>query len=163
MKPARYVFTAMILAALFLSAGAPALALDAAQNHLKRAKLLSETAERENLTDTWMEAFDTYVRLNGEVNQCLEIRFSTEASVSGSTERPSMLFRALVDGTEINPGPVFFEASSFSFYNNFSFSWWECGLTSMGDRVRIRVEYMTGNPANWTAVRRRTLILERRK
>jgi len=163
MKLARYILTAMVLTALTLSAGPPAVALDTGQSYLKRAKFLSETAERENLTDGWLEAFDTYIKLKGEGDQCLEIRFSTEATVSGSTERPSMLFRTLVDGTEVNPGPVFFEASSFSFYTNFAYSWWKCGLASRGDRVRVQVQYMTGNPANRTAVRRRSLILERRK
>jgi len=111
---------------------------------------LSGTNEISNAdAAVWVDAFGDTVRLTTYNNQCIELRFSTEAKTDGSTLQPQIAFQALVDGVLANPAAeIVFEPSEFGYYDSAAFSWYVCGLNIGRHTVQVQFSpYWTGNTA----------------
>jgi hypothetical protein len=111
---------------------------------------MSETAEIGNSdSTTWADAFFADIKLTTYSNQCIELRFSTEARTDGSTLQPHIAFRALVDDSMMNPAAeVVFEPSEFGSYDSAAFSWYLCNLSNGRHTVQVQFSpYATGNTA----------------
>jgi len=121
---------------------------------------LSGTNEISNAdAAVWVDAFGDTVRLTTYNNQCIELRFSTEAKTDGSTLQPQIAFQALVDGVLANPAAeIVFEPSEFGYYDSAAFSWYVCGLNIGRHTVQVQFSpYYAGNSAT---LRSGTLMIE---
>ena len=121
---------------------------------------ISDTAEVSNADAlTWANAFSATIRLTTYDNQCVELRFSTEAKTDGSTLQPQIAFQALIDGILAEPAAeIEFNPSEFGFYDTASFSWYVCGL-NIG-RHDVQVQFAPFNTGNTATLRSGTLMIE---
>ena len=121
---------------------------------------ISDTAEVSNADAlTWADAFSATIRLTTYDNQCVELRFSTEAKTDGSTLQPQIAFQALIDGILAKPAAeIEFNPSEFGFYDTASFSWYVCGL-NIG-RHDVQVQFAPFNTGNTDTLRSGTLMIE---
>jgi hypothetical protein len=121
---------------------------------------ISDTAEISNADATiWEIAFADEIRLTTYDNQCVELRFSTEARTDGSTLQPQIAFQALVDGALANPAAeIVFEPSEFGFYDTASFSWYVCGL-NIG-RHTVEIQFSPFHAGNTATLRAGALTIE---
>jgi hypothetical protein len=114
-----------------------------------------------NDSTVWDDAFSDTIRVTVFNNQCLEMRFSTEAGViAGLTpDVPQIQFQALVDGINAHPvNPIFFDAADFGSYDSMSFNWFICGLNK--GRHTVRIQYRPANAGDTACVRAGALIME---
>ena len=108
---------------------------------------------------TWKIAFADEIKLTTYDNQCVELRFSTEAKTDGSTLQPQIAFQALIDGILAEPAAeIEFNPSEFGFYDTASFSWYVCGL-NIG-RHDVQVQFAPFNTGNTATLRSGTLMIE---
>ena len=111
---------------------------------------------------TWEIAFADEIKLTTYDNQCVELRFSTEAKTDGSTLQPQIAFQALIDGVLANPAPAIeeinFDPSEFGVYDTASFSWYVCGL--IVGRHDVQVLFAPVNAGNTATLRSGTLMIE---
>ena len=144
---------------LFLLAACLMVALTAGAASAKTL-FMSETTELANSDSaTWVDAFFADIKLTTYNNQCIELRFSTEAKTDGSTLQPQIAFQALVDDIMVNPaGEVVFEPSEFGYYDTAGFSWYVCGL-SIG-RHTVQVQFSPYYAGNSATLRSGTLMIE---
>lgn len=124
---------------------------------------ISGTAEVSNPdAATWVDVFFDEIRLTTYNNQCIELRFSTEAKTDGSTLQPQIAFRALIDGVLANPAPeigeIDFDPSEFGVYDTAGFAWYVCGL-NIG-RHTVEVHFAPFNTGNTATLRSGTLMIE---
>ena len=121
---------------------------------------ISDTAEVSNADAlTWADAFSATIRLTTYDNQCVELRFSTEAKTDGSTLQPQIAFQALIDGILAEPAAeIEFNPSEFGFYDTASFFWYVCGL-NIG-RHDVQVQFAPFNTGNTATLRSGTLMIE---
>ena len=134
---------------LFLLAACLMVALTAGAASAKTL-FMSETTELANSDSaTWVDEFFADIKLTTYSNQCIELRFSTEAKTDGSTLQPQIAFQALVDGVLANPAAeIVFEPSEFGYYDSAAFSWYVCGLNIGRHTVQVQFSpYWTGNTA----------------
>lgn len=121
---------------------------------------ISETAEVSNPDATvWADAFNATVKLTTNNNQCIELRFSTEAKTNGSTLQPHIAFQALIDGVLANPAAtIFFEPSEFGYFDIANFSWYLCGL-KIG-RHTVQIQFSPDVAGNEAVLRSGSLMIE---
>ena len=124
---------------------------------------ISDTAEVSNAdAAAWAIAYSATIRLTTYDNQCVELRFSTEAKTDGSTLQPQIAFQALIDGVLANPAPAIeeinFDPSEFGVYDTASFSWYVCGL--IVGRHDVQVLFAPVNAGNTATLRSGTLMIE---
>ncbi len=120
---------------------------------------ISETTEVSNPDATvWADAFSATVKLKTYNNQCIELRFSTEALTSG-LDTPHIAFQALIDGVLANPAAtIMFEPSEFDFFDIANFSWYLCGL-NIG-RHTVQIQFSPAVAGNEAVLRSGSLIIE---
>ena len=152
MKRIAILVSAVCLMMLLTAGAAPAKTL-----------FISDTAEISNDNSlVWIDAFNALIKLTTYDNQCVELRFSTEAKTDGSTLQPQIAFRALIDGSLANPAPeigeIDFDPSEFGVYDIASFSWYVCGL-NIG-RYNVQVQFAPVNTGNTATLRSGTLMIE---
>ncbi|NJD55774.1 MAG: hypothetical protein FIA94_05125 [Nitrospirae bacterium] len=148
--------------ALLLSAVCLMMVLTAG-NASAKTLFVSDTTEISNADAlTWVDAFSATIKLTTYDNQCVELRFSTEAKTDGSTLQPQIAFQALIDGVLANPAPAIeeidFDPSEFGVYDTASFAWYVCGLNIGKHDVRVR--FAPFNAGNTATLRSGTLIIE---
>jgi hypothetical protein len=153
MKKGKTTFVViMILLLTSLNIGAP-LALEKGVGAIRKYKFLSENLDLQNATSTWMDAFNTNIRLKGAGTQCVDISFSAEVVMNG-TGTPNTEFQVLVDGEPANPADnppfetlsrVHFYPTRLSYLDLASYNWWKCGLEAGGKKHNIQVQFRRGN------------------
>ncbi len=128
------------------------------------AKTVFVYAEDEVSNSSTLEAsamaISTNLKLTTYNNQCIEIRFSAEASSIGPNLSRQIQFWPTIDGLPVYPtaggfGFVYWDAAENAAYDMASFTWFACGLNTGTHTVAIYYNpYTAGN----TAYLRSTLL-----
>jgi hypothetical protein len=146
--------TILLLLAAFLMVSMAAGAASA------KTLFLSEITEIDNGDSlTWVDAFSADIRLRTYNNQCIELRFSTEALTTGGVGTPHIAFQALIDGTPANPAAeIFFEPSEFDFFDTANFAWHLCGL-NIGMHT-VQVQFSPNEVGNTAILRAGSFMIQ---
>ena len=93
-----------------------------------------------NVSADWNDAFNLTIKVTQYDNQCLEMRFSTEAKLQTIDVAPFPIeFQAVVDGSPAFPNfPILFNTAIPDFYDSTTFNWFVCGLNIGKHTVQIQ-------------------------
>lgn len=111
----------------------------------------------------WVDAFNHTIKVTQYDNQCLEMRFSTEAKLITLELPPFQIeFQALVDGQLAFPDfPILFNtafADDVGAYDSTTFNWFVCGL-NLGKHT-VQIQYRPFFPGDTACVQSGTLFMQ---